>query len=84
MLAQPSYQPTRNWPAHARARSGQLVWRDRRGRGGADRWALRSEHFTGCRLFEQARYHGNVDNGTHDDGSSDARDDDDNDDGKAQ
>eukprot|EP00959_Pyramimonas_sp_CCMP1952_P282676 5908175-Pyramimonas_sp.AAC.1 len=27
-------------PAHARARSGQLVWRDRRGRSGVDRRAL--------------------------------------------
>eukprot|EP00959_Pyramimonas_sp_CCMP1952_P295466 6179890-Pyramimonas_sp.AAC.1 len=33
-------------PTLARAGSGRLVWRRRRGRGGAGRWARPSGHFT--------------------------------------
>eukprot|EP00959_Pyramimonas_sp_CCMP1952_P467870 9492308-Pyramimonas_sp.AAC.1 len=46
-LAGASLRP--RWPAHARARSGQPGWRDRRGRVGADRWALSSGHFSASR-----------------------------------
>eukprot|EP00959_Pyramimonas_sp_CCMP1952_P011365 238603-Pyramimonas_sp.AAC.1 len=38
-------------PTQARARSGQLIWRDRRGRGGADRWVHPSGPFTASRRF---------------------------------
>eukprot|EP00959_Pyramimonas_sp_CCMP1952_P209117 4374385-Pyramimonas_sp.AAC.1 len=54
-------------PTQARARSGQLVWRDQRGRGGADRWAHPSGHFSASRRLRRARHRGNVDNGRHDD-----------------
>eukprot|EP00959_Pyramimonas_sp_CCMP1952_P206054 4308945-Pyramimonas_sp.AAC.1 len=57
------------------ARSGQVVWRDRRGRGGADRWAHPSGHFSASRRLGRAQYHGNVNAGRHDDDSSDAGDD---------
>eukprot|EP00959_Pyramimonas_sp_CCMP1952_P384276 8053240-Pyramimonas_sp.AAC.1 len=49
-------------PTQARARSGQLVWRDRRGRVGADRFAHTTGHLIASRRLGRARYHGNVDN----------------------
>eukprot|EP00959_Pyramimonas_sp_CCMP1952_P350099 7335115-Pyramimonas_sp.AAC.1 len=48
--------------AITRASGGQFVWRDRRGRGGSDRWAHPSGHFSASREFGQARYQCNVDN----------------------
>eukprot|EP00959_Pyramimonas_sp_CCMP1952_P330739 6925819-Pyramimonas_sp.AAC.1 len=48
-------------PPKTRARCRNLVWRDRRGCGGADRWANPSVHFSGSRRIGRARYHGNVD-----------------------
>eukprot|EP00959_Pyramimonas_sp_CCMP1952_P161360 3374423-Pyramimonas_sp.AAC.1 len=62
-------------PAHARTRSGHLVWRGRRECGGADRSAHPSGHFIAGRRLGRARYHGNVENGIRDDDSSDASDD---------
>eukprot|EP00959_Pyramimonas_sp_CCMP1952_P145247 3041123-Pyramimonas_sp.AAC.1 len=70
-------------PTQARARSGQLVWRDRRGRGGTDRWAHPSGHFSASQRLGRARYYGDVDNGRRDDDNSDAGDDVDYDDGAA-
>ncbi len=60
---------------HARARSGQLAWRDRRESGGADRSAHPSGHFSASRRLGRARYHGNLDNDKHDDDSNGAGDD---------
>eukprot|EP00959_Pyramimonas_sp_CCMP1952_P143456 3003093-Pyramimonas_sp.AAC.1 len=49
-------------PTQARARSGQLLGRDRRGRGGAGRRAHPNGHFAARRQLGRARYHGNADN----------------------
>eukprot|EP00959_Pyramimonas_sp_CCMP1952_P132959 2779717-Pyramimonas_sp.AAC.1 len=54
--------------------------RERRERGCADRSAHPSGHFSASRRLGRTRYHGNVDNGRHDDDGSDASDDADSDD----
>eukprot|EP00959_Pyramimonas_sp_CCMP1952_P031521 661234-Pyramimonas_sp.AAC.1 len=60
-----------------RARSGQVVWRDRRGRGDADPSAHPGGHLNASRRFGRVRNNGNVDTCRHDDDDDDDADDDD-------
>eukprot|EP00959_Pyramimonas_sp_CCMP1952_P118082 2468693-Pyramimonas_sp.AAC.1 len=46
--------PRPRYPAHARRRSGQLIRRCRRGRGGADPFALPTGHFSASRPLGRA------------------------------
>eukprot|EP00959_Pyramimonas_sp_CCMP1952_P436731 9144875-Pyramimonas_sp.AAC.1 len=65
-----------------RACSGRAIWRDRRGRGGADRSAHPSGHLSASRRLVRVRYHGDVDTCRHDDDeNTDVGDDADSDDG---